>query len=32
MQFEEYRQYDAVGLAALVRNKEVHADELLAAA
>ncbi|MFV2029091.1 amidase [Neisseria sp. S1] len=29
MQFEEYRRYDAIGLAELVRRGEVSADELL---
>lgn len=29
MTFEEYRQYDALGLAALVRTKAVHPNELL---
>ncbi len=29
MKFEEYRQYDALGLATLVKNKEVKATELL---
>ncbi|MDO5638448.1 MAG: amidase [Neisseria sp.] len=32
MQFEEYRRYDAVGLAALLKKGEVGADELLQAA
>jgi amidase len=29
MNFEEYRKYDALGLAALVKSKEVQASELL---
>lgn len=29
MQFEEYRQYDAVGLASLIQKGEVSADEVL---
>lgn len=29
MKFEEYREYDGLGLAALVRNKEVSAETLL---
>ncbi|MCB1741671.1 MAG: amidase [Gammaproteobacteria bacterium] len=32
MQFDEYRQFDAMGLAALVRNRQVHPVELLDAA
>ena len=32
MRFDEYRQYDALGLAELVRTKEVHPRELLALA
>jgi amidase len=32
MTFDEYRQYDALGLAALVKKKEVHPRELLALA
>lgn len=32
MRFDEYRQYDALGLAELVRNKEVQPRELLALA
>jgi len=32
MQFDEYRKFDATGLAGLVRNKEVSALELLEAA
>lgn len=29
MKFSEYIQYDGLGLAQLVKNKEVHASELL---
>ncbi len=29
MQFEEYRRHDAIGLAELIRRREVSADELL---
>jgi amidase len=29
MNFSEYVQYDGLGLAALVKNKEIHASELL---
>ena len=29
MTFEEYRQYDALGLAGLIRKKEVTAGELV---
>lgn len=32
MQFQEYRQYDAVGLAELIRTGAVSADEVLQAA
>ncbi len=32
MQFVEYRRYDAIGLAELIRRKEVSADEVLKAA
>ncbi|MCM8729802.1 amidase [Hephaestia sp. GCM10023244] len=32
MNFDDYRQYDAVGLAALVRTRQVSPDELLDAA
>lgn len=32
MTFSEYRQYDAIGLADLIRNKQVSADEVFQAA
>ncbi len=32
MSFKEYRQYDALGLAELIRNKQVTAEEVLEAA
>ena len=32
MKFNEYHRYDAVGLAELIRKKEVSADEVLQAA
>ena len=32
MNFSEYRRYDAVALADLIRRKEVSADEVLQAA
>lgn len=32
MTFSEYRQYDAIGLAQLIRSKQVSADEVLQAA
>lgn len=32
MKFEEYLQYDGLGLADLVANKQVHSSELLSAA
>lgn len=32
MKFEEYLQYDGLGLAELVKNKQVHSSELLSVA
>ena len=32
MKFEEYLQYDGLGLAELVKNKQIHSSELLSVA